>query len=940
MNAILTSVLLAAQMVVGGGWPSIAADGRLVIERGGDLYLVQGGAPPRRITSGPALDRQPAWNGAGDAIVFVSDRAGGADLWRIHVAADGSASEPVQLTRSDEPEFEPAYAPDGSIVFTRGTGSRVALWVLESSGAERQLTRGNGAARSPAVSRDSIVAYVAIRDERRTLRAVRLDGSNDRAIPIDQQPEYLAWSPDGKSIAFNTSGSRGAVWITAVEGGYANVVSRRRGRPLFTTRGDSLLIAALPADAPSYNGDPDRLADREAARDAKMRETFWRVAVPTPPDAGSVDLAFAAPFDENAKADNFERTWQRVADLYFQDNTAALDRWRALREEYRPRALAARDPAELDQLLHAMVTQRPLARVEASGRAAVSSAHPLATEAGLEILRQGGNVVDAAIAVSFALGVVEPDASGLGGYGQMLIHLETMQQPELLEFMTRAPEQASLDNAALASASGPAVANIPGTVDGMWRAWQKHGSKKVAWADLLAPAIRLAENGFILDDAFPTTLRRERDEYLKHESTRALFFRDGTPLAPGDTLRNPDLAWTLREIARDGADAFYRGEIAKRMVADLRGQGNAMTLRDLSRYYAEWRQPVSGTYRGHTLFSSAPPVSGGATLVAQLNTLEQFGSPKAPTEDPATLHAQIEAWKLAPRARVADPGLWPVDVAPAISKDSAKTRWQCLFNEGRAVQPRDLDQRSTRCKNAVRADSEADQRDRGEDDSGVLEDANNKGEHGCDVSQLDRVCRSTGTTAFAVADAAGNMVSVTQTLGTWGGNFYVTPGLGFIYNDKLRSYGSNADAFGARLPNARHGSTIAPTLVFKGTGSNRKALLAAGAAGNAWITAAVFQIITAAIDGGLGPQAALEHPRFLPSTQTGADGVAVSIMQIESGFSPAVLEQLEQFGHRFIPISLPGELRMGYGAAVMIDGGKARAGGDPRRSGSGGAVDR
>src|SRR4030095_12980714 len=117
------------------------------------------------------------------------------------------------------------------------------------------------------------------------------------------------------------------------------------------------------------------------------------------------------------------------------------------------------------------------------------------------------------------------------------------------------------------------------------------GSKEVPWTDLLEPAIRLAEQGFVLDDAFPTTLRREREQYAKYFSSRALFFRNGQPLVAGDAFRNPDLAWTLRQIAQGGADAFYRGEIARRMVADLRGQGNAMTMRDLARYYAEWRQP-------------------------------------------------------------------------------------------------------------------------------------------------------------------------------------------------------------------------------------------------------------------------------------------------------------------------------------------------------------
>src|SRR5690606_5291829 len=122
----------------------------------------------------------------------------------------------------------------------------------------------------------------------------------------------------------------------------------------------------------------------------------------------------------------------------------------------------------------------------------------------------------------------------------------------------------------------------------------------------------------------------------------------------------------------------YRGEIARRMVEDLRAGGNVMTLHDMARYYAVWRDPVRGTYRGHTIYSSAPPVSGGATLVAQLNLLERLGRPRLPTEDAATAHAMIEAWKLVPSGRIADPGLWPVDLGPYLSKDTAAARWGCF----------------------------------------------------------------------------------------------------------------------------------------------------------------------------------------------------------------------------------------------------------------------
>lgn len=614
-------------------------------------------------------------------------------------------------------------------------------------------------------------------------------------------------------------------------------------------------------------------------------------------------------------ADAFDRVWSRLTRLYARD--AGSDRadngltevWRRLRERHRPRALRAANDTELESAIHALLRERPPARATVTGRSAVSSAHPLATAAGVEILEAGGNVVDAAIAVSFAIGVVEPDASGIGGYGEMLVHLQNMSEPVAIEFMTRVAEAATLSNRALASLppDGPVLANVPGTVAGMELAWRKFGSRKVSWARLLEPAIRLAEGGFAIDDAFATTLRRERDAFAKYPGSRALFFRDGRPLDAGDTLRNPDLAWTLRQIAEGGAEVFYRGEPARRLVSDLRANGNPISSEDMQRYFAAERTPVRGEYRGHAVYSGPPPVTGGATLVAKLNLLELAPPGESLTGDAAKLHAMIEAWKLQPSTagRIADPDLWPVDITPFESKDTARVRWRC-FDAAKSSAP-----------GAARACGTS------TDSAGEM----------TEESQT----RSMGTTAFAVADASGNAVSVTQTLGTWGGNFYVTPGLGFLYNDKLRSYRNVANSYNARIPFARNTTVIAPTIVFDGAGPGKRPLLAVGAAGNAWITSAVYQIVVGVLDHGIGVQEAIELPRFLPGGRASSSGRG-TVIQIEDGFSPDALHQLESMGHGFERISLKGELRMGYAAAVLIRGGKAIAGADPRRSGAAGAA--
>jgi len=558
------------------------------------------------------------------------------------------------------------------------------------------------------------------------------------------------------------------------------------------------------------------------------------------------------------------------------------------------------------------------------GQAAVSSASPLATAAGLEILRKGGNVVDAAVAVSFALGVVEPDASGLGGYGQMLVYQAGAPAPALIEFMTRLPDEAGLTNGTSPGGGypddGPVLANVPGTLAGMRLAWERYGSGRIAWADLVGPAMRAAENGFPVSDGLATTLQVEREHFLKYPGSRALFFPHGEPLKPGETLRNPDLARTLKAIADSGPGIFYHGGIARQVVQDLRGQGNAMRLTDLARYYAAEREPVSGTYRGYSIFSSAPPSAGGATLVAQLNLLEQVPDPEPYPENPAALHAMIEAWKLVPSARdrIADPGLWPVRTEAFVSKDSARARWRC-FRPDRALSTRDLQGDMPRCAEAGAGPGAP------------------PGE-AC-VPGVGAHCHQSGTTAFVVADAAGNVVAVTQTLGTWGGSFYVTPGLGFVYNDKLGSYGDDPAAYGARLPNARHGSTLAPTIVLSGSGSNHRAVLGTGAAGNAWITSAVYAIVTGVIDQQLDPQHAVELPRFLLSGRRAGAGTGDGYpVQVESSLAPEVVQQLTLMGDELQPISLPGELRMGYAAAVLVGRGRVTAAADPRRSGTAGAI--
>jgi gamma-glutamyltranspeptidase/glutathione hydrolase len=915
--------------------PTYASDGRLALSSDGDL-LVQAaaGGAWMRLTTGPAWDRDPVWTRDGSAIVFSSDRSGNFDLWRVSVGANGAIGAPEQLTTTPEDESAPSLAMNGSIAFVRGHGSSARIWIRAADGTEKRLNTREQTEGAPQFSPDGTrLAYVLAAETGRRLLVRRVGTARDSVVNTDRNAERIAWAPSGDRIAFSGAAPRGGVFVSALDGRWINQASSHHGDIAWSADARTIAIAEHDEANPGYNGDPDRLGERVAAELFGATNKLLFVSAPAAPDAGLVEPAVTIGVDRASRnTDAYDRVWERSAKLYFStpDAMGRRAQWDAVKAKYRAAAIGSKNDDELQRAIYSMLRERPPLKAAASGRAVVSSAHPVSTDAGLEILRAGGNVVDAAVAVSFALGVVEPDASGVGGYGEMVINLTKLDKPTLIEFMTRVPEDAALSNTSLLQngrypADGPVLVNIPGTTAGMYAAWKKYGSGKVAWKELLAPAIRAATNGYVVSTALATTLSTEREHFQKYEGSRALFFRNGQPLHAGDTLKNPDLAYVLGKIAENGADGFYKGEVARKWVDDLHGKGNAMKLTDLSRYYAPEREPVSGTYRGYTFYSGAPPVSGGAELAARLNSLELFANPKPYTEDAATLHAALSAWLLVPstRNRIADPGLWSVDIAPIVSKDTAKIRWAC-FNPDRALRPSDFKGDTLACAKQP-----------------VPEAAPREAESPCGDDHAAEVgfCHSAGTTAFTVADADGNMVAVTQTLGTWGGNFYVTPGLGFLSNDKLTSYGTDPSQYGARLPFARHGSTLAPTIVFKG----RKPVFAIGAAGNAWITSAVYESLLGALDYGMNPQQALELPRFLPGGRGfGANGNSTDdarySIQLEDGFSPDVTKRLRELGYELSFVSLRGELREGYGAAVAIDGKRATAGADPRREGKAGAV--
>lgn len=747
------------------------------------------------------------------------------------------------------------------------------------------------------------------------------------------------WAPDGKRIAFSAiRQGLGSIWVAEIEipndkqaarpAAPPLLVSRRGGQVAWSPDGRTLLISDTPDPDPTYNGNPRR-DDREAPplfalADASGGAFNLRlVPAPRPPDEGEVPLTTKLAVPGSRWLTAFDGVWRTLQGLYY-DHGASANAWQALYENYAPRAAIARDEASLETVVDAMIAEQPLIKpAVTSSHAVVVSGHRLASEAGVHVLERGGNIVDAAIAVSFALGVVEPDASGIGGDGMAVLFLKGMTEPTVIEYKDQTPIHATLDTLDIFRdgrivGDGPAAANIPGVVAGMDMLYQKYASKRVAWDDLIAPAIRHAEEGYVLDDALPTSVAEGQSFLRKYDAAREIFMPGGRVPRAGDRFVNRDYASTLRAIAKGGAREFYQGAIAKKIAADMAENGGIIGYEDLAQYRAVERQPLTGRFREHVIYAAPPPVSSGASLVETLQILDNYAAKPGAgiARDADYFHYALEAWKQRhPMTQVADPALWPVNLSPHLDRAHAAAQFQQI--------------------NPLKASVY-----RGETGGGGRDDQSGDGSGSGSPSSPSSAPRDpddrigSGTTAFVVADSEGNMIAVTQTLSTWGGNFYVSKGLGFLYNNHLRSSRVTRGAYGQLLPLSRSSSTSTPTLVFREANGVQTPRLAVGAAGNAWIVSSVYSIITQVIDGGQAMQAAVEAPRFLIGRDPSDASNSRARIQIEDRFPRAVLMELTRRGHVFQKIGRKGEVRYGYASGALVDVGARRVegGADPRRS--------
>jgi gamma-glutamyltranspeptidase/glutathione hydrolase len=494
--------------------------------------------------------------------------------------------------------------------------------------------------------------------------------------------------------------------------------------------------------------------------------------------------------------------------------------------------------------------------------AVVASNNALASAAGDEIMRAGGNAVDAAVATGFALAVTFPFAGNLGGGGYMVIRMAD-GRTAAEDYREIAPLAASRDmylgpDGKLTDESvvGYRASGVPGAVAGMSAALAKYGTKSLR--EVLQPAIRLADEGFVVDSVLFTSLDHNRD-YLERFDGKAVFYPNGEPLQPGTRFRQPALARTLKLIAAQGPDAFYKGEVADSLVAGMKRGGGIITKEDLARYKPEWRQPIASTYHGYKLFTMPPSSSGGVTITETLNILETFDS-LPPFGSVGYTHALASAYQRAfidRNSKLGDPAFVHVPLDKLTSKSYARELRKTIAPDRASATP-------------------------------VLERTIADGNH---------------TTHYSVVDGAGNAVATTTTINNgYGSGVYLT-GPGFFMNDEMDDFAAQPgkpNMFGlvqgeqnAIAPGKRMLSAMSPTIVLDPQG---KLLLVVGAAGGPRIITATSQVILNVIQNHMTLADAMRAPRLhhqaLPDT-----------LRFEAnGLTPAVVDSLTAMGWSLDPV--------------------------------------
>ena len=523
-------------------------------------------------------------------------------------------------------------------------------------------------------------------------------------------------------------------------------------------------------------------------------------------------------------------------------------------------------------------------------KAAVVTAHPLASKVGVDILKMGGNAIDAAVAVQFALAVVYPNAGNIGG-GGFMVYRSSKGEINALDFREKSPEKGHanmyLDKQGNViedlSVYGHLSAGVPGSVDGMVEAHKKYG--KLDWKTLLNPAIALAEKGFPITKQQAEEFNEYKESFQKYNPSGAPILKT-TSWKKGDLFQQQELANTIRRIADHGRDGFYKGITADLIVKEMHKGNGIISYNDLENYKAVWRQPVTGYYRGHKIICMAPPSSGGPALVALLQSVAQYPLGKWGFQSDSAVRVMVEAERriYADRAKyLGDPDFIRVPV---------KELTDSIFNSERL-----------KAVNLTKATVSSD-----------VKAAKFPG------------YESEETTHFNIVDSEGNAVSITTTLNNSYGSRVFVSGAGFILNDEMDDfsvkpgvpniYGLVGGKANAIEPNKRMLSSMTPTIVEK----DGKLFMVVGTPGGSTIMTSVFQTIVNVIDYQQNAQQSVSSPRF--HHQWLPDQIDVE----KNAITPEVRKSLENAGYKISPRGNIGRVEN----IIILPNGKLQTGADPR----------
>jgi gamma-glutamyltranspeptidase/glutathione hydrolase len=518
----------------------------------------------------------------------------------------------------------------------------------------------------------------------------------------------------------------------------------------------------------------------------------------------------------------------------------------------------------------------------------VSTQNKLATQVGIHILKQGGNAIDAAVAVGFALAVTLPRAGNIGGGGFMLVYHAATQKTFALDYYGQAPGQIT-PTLLLETSTNPhkkrfshqSVA-IPGTVAGLWEAHHRFG--QLPWKKLIEPAIRLAHHGIRLSFDEARALKRRKNVLTQDAFTAKTFFKpNGEPYQPGEIFKQPDLAWSLTQIRDHGKDAFYKGTLAQRFISGIQQQGGILTLKDLAQYSVNVSTPVWSTYRHRYTIACTPPPASGIVLASIMNILEHFPLTKLGANTAESIHILAEAFKLGRHDFnfIGRHPKWRIPISTIVDKAYAKQRAQCI-QMNRTLSPQQV---------------------------GTLQTHFEENEN---------------TTHYTIADAQGNVVSNTYTLSDSYGAHVVAPRTGILLNNTLRNLAWSSKSPEIRqksrspTPYQRIPSSITPLIVFK----DNKPWLATGSLGGGHIPGVLAQVLVNVIDHQLNIAEATMRPRV-------GQFDANDALLLEHGIPDDLILLLQAKGHRIQRTRIMGGVQ-----SILIEQGFFQGAADSRRPSS------